>query len=101
MTQSFLIGDYRSDLLDMLQGVADADPGLIGEEWVISAVMDMHALTDGGRVPLVKNYGRALVEPIPLEPVGVASRFLSYQWLGVRRTLAAALDATEAPIWAP
>ena len=41
LTQFFLVGDYRSDLLDMLQGLADADPSLIGEEWVAAAYDDM------------------------------------------------------------
>ena len=90
-------GDYRSDLLDMLQGVADADPHLIEEEWVQAAVEDMHALTDGGRVPLVHNYGRALIDPVPLEPTGQASRFLSLQWLRVRRAFSGALDTSSAP----
>lgn len=86
MTQSFLIGDYRSDLLDMLQGIADADPALAGEDWVHESIEAMEALTDDGRVPLVKNYGRALMDEVPLEPVGSPSRFLTYQWLRVRRT---------------
>jgi len=97
MTQSSLIGDYRSDLLDMLQGVADADPSLIGEEWVREAVQEMDALTDDRRVPLVKNYGRALMDPIPLEPVGAASRFLSYQWLHILEVLGAAQARSGVP----
>ena len=76
----------------MLQGTADADPALVQEAWVRAAVEDMHALTEDGRVPLVKNYGRRLAEPIPLEPVGEASRFLTYQWLRVRMSLGAALE---------
>lgn len=97
MTKPFLVGDYRSDLLDVLQGVADADPHLIDEEWVQAAVDDMHALTDSGRVTLVHNYGRALIDPIPLEPTGQASRFLSLQWLLLRRAFSSALDASSAP----
>jgi hypothetical protein len=86
MTQFFLVGDYRSDLLDMLQGIADADPSLIDEDWVAAAVADMEALTSDGRVPLVKNYGRKVMDPIPFEPVGEPSRFLTHQWLAIRRT---------------
>ena len=93
MTQFFLIGDYRSDLLDMLQGVADAEPGLIGEDWVRTAVREMDGFTQDGRVTLVKNYGRSLIDPIPFESVGAPSRFLSFQWLRVRRSLLAALGA--------
>jgi hypothetical protein len=89
MTQPFLVGDYRSGLLDMLQGIADADPGLAGEAWVRESVETMQALTNEGRVPLVKNYGRALTDEALLEPVGGPSRFLTYQWLRVRRMLGA------------
>lgn len=92
MTQFFLVGDYRSDLLDMLQGLADADPTLIREEWVAAAVEDMTTLAPDGRVPLVKNYGKRLIDPIPLEPLGEPSRFLTYQWLRIRRTFEGALS---------
>ena len=90
MTRTFLVGDYRSGLLDMLQGVADADPSLVQESWVDESVAAMEALTAGGRVPLAMNYGRALVDTVPLEPIGQPSRLLTYQWLRVRRTLDAA-----------
>ncbi len=86
MTEFFLVGDYRSDLLDMLSGIADADPTLIGEEWVRSAFDDMDNLAPGGQVTLIKNYGKRLIDPIPFEPVGEPSRFLTYQWLHIRRT---------------
>jgi len=86
MTQFFLVGDYRSDLLDMLQGVADADRTLIRHDWVGSAVADVDSLASDGRIPLVKNYGSKLIDPIPFEPIGQPSRFLSYQWLHIRRT---------------
>jgi len=81
MKQSFLVGDYRFGLLDMLTGIAEADPTLAEEHWVAEAVGDMESLTIDGRVVLDKNYGRKLVDPIPLEQVGEPSRFLTYQWL--------------------
>lgn len=91
MLQPFLVGDYRYGLLDMLQGIVDADSSLIGEQWVRESVEAMEALTDDqGRVPLVKNYGRGLMDPIPLEPVGEPSRFLTYQWVRIRSTFDAA-----------
>ncbi len=93
MTQFFLVGDYRSDLIGVLQGVADADPGLIHEPWVAEAVIDIEAMLHDGRVTLVKNYGRKLIDPIPFEPVGEPSRFLTYQWLSIRR----AFDYASAP----
>jgi len=91
MTQPSLVADYRSDLLDMLDGVANADPALASEAWVRDAVDDMDDLAADGRVPLVKNYGKKLMDPIPLEPVGEPSRFLTYQWLTVRHKLAGSM----------
>jgi len=93
LTQFFLVGDYRSDLLDMLQGVADADPALASEDWVRSAYDDMAGLTDDGKVTLVKNYGRRLIDPIPFEPIGAPSRFLTYQWLTIQHAFDTALVA--------
>ena len=85
MKQSFLVGDYRFDLLDMLSGIADADPTLVQEDWVTEAVDDMTALAVDGRIVLAKNYGRKLIDPIPLERVGEPSRFLTYQWIKTQR----------------
>lgn len=85
MTEFFLIGDYRSGLIDMLHAVADADSGLIHEDWVAGAVDDVERTLDAGRVTLVKNYGRKLIDPIPFEPIGEPSRFLTYEWLTIRR----------------
>lgn len=91
MTEFFLIGDYRSGLIDMLRGVADADPSLIREDWIAAAVGDVERMLDDGRVMLVKNYGRKLIDPIPFEPIGLPSRFLTYEWLTVRRAFDTAL----------
>ena len=90
LTQFFLVGDYRSDLLDMLQGVADADPTLISQDWVREPVDDMRARLETGLVPLVKNYGKKLINPIPFETEGEPSRFLTYQWLSIERRFTAA-----------
>jgi hypothetical protein len=95
MTQSSLVGDYRSDLLDMLQGVADTDPNLVRHQWVRKAVEDMEDLTSEGRVTLAKNYGKKLIDPIPFEPIGAPSRFLTHQWLCIRRTFDSASIAAS------
>lgn len=87
MTQFSLVADYRSDLLDMLGGIAAADPSLGSEQWVREAIEDMDDLTVEGKVTLVKNYGKKLMDPIPFEPIGEPSRFLTLDWLRVRRTL--------------
>lgn len=90
MTQFSLVADYRSDLVDMLSGIAAADPRLISRPWVRDAVAEMDAHTVDGRVVLVKNYGKKLADPIPFEPLGKPSRFLTVEWLVTRRTLEAA-----------
>jgi hypothetical protein len=100
MTQFFLVGDYRSDLLDMLEGVADADPTLIRQDWVQTAVTDMNNLTSDGRVTLAKNYGKKLIDPIPFEPIGAPSRFLTYQWLGIHSTFNSASRTPGTHHWA-
>lgn len=38
---------------------------LIHQEWVQAAVTDMRQLVVDGRVTLVKNHGRKLIDPIP------------------------------------
>ncbi len=93
MVQPFLVGDYRSGLLDMLQGVADTDPALIRQDWVRAAADDMDQLAPGGRVVLAKNYGKRLIDPIPFEPVGESSRFLTYQWTLIQRAFGAVTEA--------
>ncbi len=94
LTQSFLVGDYRSDLVDMLQGIADADPTLIRHDWVCETVLDMNSITVDGRVTLAKNYGKRLIDPVPFEPIGAPSRFLTYQWVRIRRVFDGALTTT-------
>lgn len=87
MTQFFLSGGYRSHLIDVLEGIAGADPTLIKQQWVREAVdtVDAIAAQNDGRIPLVKNYNTKLVDPLPFEPVGKPSRFLTYRWLRVRQ----------------
>jgi hypothetical protein len=75
----------------MLEGVADADPGLIHQDWIQTAVADMDNLTSDGRVTLAKNHGKKLMDPIHFEPIGAPSRFLTYQWLGIHSTFNSAL----------
>ena len=93
--QFFLVGDYRSDLLDILQGIADADPTLVGENWVRTALDDIDDLSSEGRIILAKNYGRKLIDPIPFEAVGTPSRFLTYQWLHIRKIFESMLSAAS------
>lgn len=87
MKQPFLVGDYRFHLLDMLSGIAEADPALVHEGWVAEAIADMNELAIDGKVVLAKNYGRKLMDPVPFEPVGEPSRFLTYEWIRTRRLL--------------
>jgi hypothetical protein len=85
MTQFFLTGGYRFHLIDVLEAVADTDARLVREEWVQEAVDAVEALTEKNRVVLAKNYSNELIEPLPLEATGKPSRFLTYQWLRVKR----------------
>lgn len=95
MTQFFLVGDYRSDLLDILQGIANTDPTLVRESWVPAALDDIDDLSSEGRIILAKNYGRKLIDPIPFEAVGAPSRFLTYQWLHIRKIFESMLSAAS------
>ena len=85
MTQFFLTGGYRFHLIDVLEAIADADAKLVREGWVREAVDAVDALTAEGRIVLSKNYSNELIEPLPLEPTGKPSRFLTYQWRRVKR----------------
>lgn len=85
MTQFFLFGGYRFHLIDVLEGLADADPRLIRQRWVADAVEVVGGLAVTGRIPLVKNYPTRLIDPVPFEAVGRASRFLTYQWMRVKQ----------------
>lgn len=85
LKQFFLLGGYRTHLIDVLEGVAMTDPGLVRESWVQEAVRDVDSLAVGGRIPLMKNYRSRIVDPLPLEIVGEPSRFLTCQWLAVKR----------------
>ena len=85
LTQFFLHGGYRFHLIDVLEGLAWTDPALGRQEWVAEAIEAVDALAPDGRIRLVKNYPTHLIDPIPLEPVGEPSRFLTYQWLRTKR----------------
>ena len=87
LVRPFLVGDYRSGLLDMLHGIADTgDAGLWHQDWVQEAVADMDGLTRDGRVVLATDYSSRLLDA-PFETVGEPSRFLTYEWELVRRRL--------------
>lgn len=60
-----------------------------------AAAADMRDIAADGRVTLVKNYGRNLVDPIPFEPLGQPSRFLTYQWTLVQQTFEAATSPSS------
>jgi hypothetical protein len=85
LTQFFLLGDYRLHLIDVLEALAEADPGLANQAWVAEAIDAVDALAAGGRIPLVKNYGQKLVDPDLFETVGQPSRLLTLQWLRTRQ----------------
>ena len=57
----------------------------------------MRQLAPGGRVVLVRNYGRKLIDPVPFEPLGEPSRFLTCQWTPIQRTVSAGTPLVTAP----
>lgn len=85
LTQFFLAGDYRLHLIDVLEAIAEVDPKLIEQAWVRQAVDLVESLATDGKVPLLKNYARRLIDPLPFEPIGEHSRFLTLQWLRTRQ----------------
>jgi hypothetical protein len=85
LTKFFLVGEYRSDLIDVLEGLADADPTLSAEPWVRQAIDAVDALTVNGRVLQLRSYAHRLAEPLDFEPMGEPSRFLTLQWIRVKR----------------
>ncbi len=85
MTQFFLNGGYRFHLIDVLEGLADMEPRLILEEWVSEAVDVVDSLAVDGKITLVKNYRTFLIDPLEWETVGEPARFLTYQWLMVKK----------------
>jgi hypothetical protein len=85
LMEFFLYGSYRPHLIDTLDGLANADRGLLKETWVKEALEAVDSLTTTGRVPLVKNYPTKLVDPLPLERVGRPSKLLTHQWLVVKK----------------
>ena len=60
-------------------------PGLAGEAWVQEALETVEQAAEDGRLTLVKNYPTKLSDPLPFEPVGEPSRFLTCQRLRVKR----------------
>jgi len=75
----------RLHLIDVLEALSMADPSLGEEDWVAEAMQTVESTLLDGKVPLVKNYPSKLVDPIPFEAVGQPSRFLTLQWLLVKR----------------
>ncbi len=85
MTQFFLAGDYRVHLIDVLEAISEVESSLIEQEWIRQAVETVDSLAESGKIPLVKNYAKRLMDPLPFEPVGEPSRFLTLQWLRTKR----------------
>lgn len=85
LTRFFFAGDWRSDLIDVLAGIAEADASLIREPWVSEAVADVGGMLRDGRVIQSKCYAKKLTRSLGFEPLGEPSRFLTYQWLRVKQ----------------
>lgn len=85
MKQFFLWGDHRVHIIDVLEGIADADPTLGGMEWVREAIEVVDDLAESGKIKLSGNARNFLLHPLAFERVGEPSRFLTYQWLRVKQ----------------
>jgi hypothetical protein len=85
LTQFFLAGGYRNHLIDILEAISEIDPGLVEREWVRQAIDKVESFVTDGKVTLAKNYAKRLIDPLPFEPIGEPSRFLTLQWLRTRR----------------
>jgi hypothetical protein len=85
MKRFFLWGDYRVHIIDVLEGIADADPALGGTEWVREAIEVVDELAENGKIKLSENARNLLLQPLAFERVGEPSRFLTYQWLRVKQ----------------
>lgn len=87
-TKLYLFGGYRSNLLDVLEGIVEARPELVSEEWVQEALDTVESLAVDGRLVASPSYATELVDPLPLETADKPSRFLTYQWEKIKRKLA-------------
>ena len=85
-TKLFLFGAYRSNLLDTVEGIAEAQPDVGSAPWVADALRAIETAAHGGRVVSSRSYDSELIDPLPLESPG-ESRFLTYQWLITRGKL--------------
>ena len=85
MKRFFLWGDCRVHIIDVLEGIADADPALGGTEWVREAIEVVDELAENGKITLSENARNLLLHPLAFERVGEPSRFLTYQWLRVKQ----------------
>jgi hypothetical protein len=85
MKRFFLWGDYRVHIIDVLEGIADADPTLGAMDWVREAIDVVDELAESGKIKLSENARNLLLHPLAFERVGEPSRFLTYQWLRVKQ----------------
>ena len=87
-TRLFLFGGWRLNLLDILEGIAEADPSLINEDWVRDAVETVEKTKKEDKIVSAASYPTGLIDPDPLEKSGAPSRFLTHQWLKVTQKFA-------------
>lgn len=48
-------------------------------------------------MPLVKDYGTKLIDPVPFEPMRMPSRFLTYQWITILKAFRYAPALSSGP----
>lgn len=84
------LGALRRDLrawppLGRLLALQGEDGG--GETWVEEAAAAVEERADSGRIPMVRLHPTKVLDPLPFEEAGHPSRFLTLQWLRVRKKL--------------
>jgi hypothetical protein len=87
-TKLYLAGGYRLNLLDMLEGIAEARPELGSEAWVEGALTAVESQAVDGMIISSPSYPTELIDPLPLEDADKPSRFLTFQWENIKRKLA-------------
>lgn len=81
MTNFFIFGQWRMNLLDIVETILDAEPETAAAPWLHEALEEIDRHCVEGRIIHKTEYRTFLVDPPEFESTGVPSYFLTYQWL--------------------
>ncbi len=85
LTNFFIFGQWRMNLLDIVEIILDAEPEIAGDQWIQDAIYEIDRHTVEGRILHKTDYRTFLDDPIELEPMGVPSFFLTLQWMKIQK----------------